>query len=349
MGVRDSYQFIDLRTQSLVTASQINNYIAGYVKNTGKTSILTNKGQVFIEAGEKYGVNALYLAAHAIHESSFGTSPISIAKNNLFGFGAYDAAPYAAAYRFASVELCIDYIAREMKSTYLNPVNWKYQGAYLGFSTKTLTNARIDASSEGMNFFYATDPNWGKAVSQHMERILSYDKAYYLVANADTSVPTRPSIPVGGDVFPDGIVASVTLPADKQIVLNSKKGVHDAVKTIKKGTSFYLLEKTNDFWLRVKVDNKEYWTNDVDFSNYKNYFSVKNLGRVTDSGLNIRTGPARSYPSIGKLGFNAYVSIATKADGSLIIDPSQSWYQLKMPGTSNAWVSAAYLNTKDLN
>jgi hypothetical protein len=289
------------------------------------------------------------LAAHAIHESSFGTSPISIAKNNLFGFGAYDAAPYAAAYRFASVELCIDYIAREMKSTYLNPVNWKYQGAYLGFSTKTLTNARIDASSEGMNFFYATDPNWGKAVSQHMERILSYDKAYYLVANADTSVPTRPSIPVGGDVFPDGIVASVTLPADKQIVLNSKKGVHDAVKTIKKGTSFYLLEKTNDFWLRVKVDNKEYWTNDVDFSNYKNYFSVKNLGRVTDSGLNIRTGPARSYPSIGKLGFNEYVSIVTKADGSLMMDTTKSWYQLKMADNSNAWVSAAYLYTKDLN
>ncbi|PEQ82863.1 peptide-binding protein [Bacillus sp. AFS006103] len=349
MGVRDSYQFIDLRTQSLVTASQINNYIAGYVKNTGKTSILTNKGQVFIEVGEKYGVNALYLAAHAIHESSFGTSPISIAKNNLFGFGAYDAAPYAAAYRFASVELCIDYIAREMKSTYLNPVNWKYQGAYLGFSTKTLTNARIDASSEGMNFFYATDPNWGKAVSQHMERILSYDKAYYLVANADTSVPTRPSIPVGGDVFPDGIVASVTLPTDKQIVLNSKKGVHDAVKTIKKGTPFYLLEKTNDFWLRVIVDNKEYWTNDVDFSNYKNYFSVKNLGRVTDSGLNIRTGPGRSYPSIGKLGFNAYVSIAMKADGSLIMDSSKSWYQLKTADASNAWVSAAYLYTKDLN
>ncbi|NHC42573.1 SH3 domain-containing protein [Bacillus sp. MM2020_1] len=349
MGVRDSYQFIDLRTQSLVTSSQINNYIAGYVKNTGKKSILTDKGQVFIDAGEKYGVNPLYLAAHAIHESAYGTSAISIAKNNLFGFGAYDAAPYVAAYRFASVELCIDYIAREMKSTYLNPTNWKYQGAYLGFSTKTLTNARIDASSEGMNFFYASDPNWGKAISQHMERILSYNKAYYLVANADTNVPMRPSIPVGGDVFPAGIVASATLPNDKQIVLNSKKGVHDAVKTIKKGASFNLLEKTNDFWLRVKVDNQEYWTNDVDFSNYKNYLSVKNLGRVTVSGLNIRTGPAQSYPSIGKLEFNEYASIVTKADGSLMMDPSKSWYQLKMAGTSNAWVSAAYLYTKDLN
>jgi len=348
MGSRDSYQFIDLRTESRVTASQINNYIAGYVNNTGKSSILTNKGQVFIDAGKKYGVNALYLAAHAIHESAYGTSTISIAKNNLFGFGAYDATPFVGAYRFASVELCIDYIAREMKATYLNPANWKYQGAYLGFSTKTLTNARVDSNSEGMNFFYASDANWGKAISQHMEKILSYDKGYYSKANVDTNVPTRPSIPDGGDVFPSGIVANVTLPADKQIVLNSKKGVHDAVKTMKKGTSFNILEKTNDFWLRVKVENKEYWTNDVDFSNYKNYLSVQNLGRVTVSGLNIRTGPATSYPSVGTFQLNEYVSIVMKADGSLTMDSSKSWYQLKIANGTTAWVSAAYLNTKDL-
>ncbi|MEH7075091.1 SH3 domain-containing protein [Neobacillus drentensis] len=346
---RDSYQFIDLRTQSRVTASQINNYIAGYVKSTGKSSVLTNKGQVFIDAGKKYGLNALYLAAHAIHESAYGTSTISLTKNNLFGFGAYDAAPFVAAYRFASVELCIDFIAREMKATYLNPANWKYQGAYLGFSTKTLANDRVDASSEGMNFFYASDPNWGKAISQHMDRILSYEKAYYANADVDTSIPARPTIPGGGDVFPADITAIVTLPAEKQIVLNSKKGVHDAVKTMKKGTFFVLLEKTNDFWLRVRVDNKEYWTNDVDFSNYKNYLSVKNLGRATVSELNIRTGPATSYSSVGTLALNDYVSIVMKADGSLVMDSLKSWYQIKLATGKTAWVSAAYLYTKDLN
>ncbi|WP_026567718.1 SH3 domain-containing protein [Bacillus sp. UNC41MFS5] len=348
MGSRDTYQFIDLRTPSPVSAGQINNYIAGYVKNTGKSSILTNKGQVFIDAGEKYGVNPLYLAAHAIHESAYGTSTISVTKNNLFGFGAYDAAPFVAAYRFASVELCIDFIAREMKSTYLNPANWKFQGAYLGFSTKSLTNARIDASSAGMNFFYASDPNWGKAISQHMEKILSYDQGYYSKADADTNVPARPSIPAGGDMFPADIVAIATIPADKQIVLNSKKGVHDAVKTMKKGTSFTVLEKTNDFWLRVKVDNKEYWTNDVDFSNYKNYISVQNLGRVTVSELNIRTGPSTSNSSIGKLPLNEYVSLVMKADGTVTMDSTKSWYQVKTVNGSKGWVSANYIYTKDL-
>lgn len=348
LASRESYQFIDLRTQSPVTASQIDNYIAGYIKSAKKTSILTGKGQVFIDAGKKYGVNALYLAAHAIHESAYGTSAISIAKNNLFGFGAYDAAPFIGAYRFGSVELCIDYIAREMKATYLNPANWKYQGAYLGFSTKTLTNTRIDPNSEGMNFFYASDPNWGKAIGQHMEKILSYDKAYYTKANVDTNVPTRPAFPAGSDVFPANIVAIVTIPADKQMVLHSKKGVQDAVKTIKKGTSFYLLEKTNDFWLRVKLDNKEYWTNDVEFSNYKNYLSVQNLGRVTVSGLNIRTGPSTTSSSIGTLALNDYVSIVMKSDGSLTMDSTKAWYQVKMANGSTAWVSAAYIYTKDL-
>ena len=343
MGTRDTYQFIDLRTQSPVKASQINNYIAGYVKNTGKPSILTNKGQVFIDAGRKYGVNPLYLAAHAIHESAYGTSSISITKNNLFGFGAYDAAPFVAAYRFASVELCIDFIAREMKSTYLNPANWKFQGAYLGFSTTSLTNARIDASSEGMNFFYATDPYWGKVISQHMEKILSYDKAYYAKANPDANIPQRPLIPAGGDKFPADIVAIAAIPANKQIVLNSKKGVHDAVKTMKRGTSFTVLEKTNDFWLRVKVDNKEYWSNDVDFSNYKNYISVQNLGRVTVSELNIRTGPSTSNSSLGKLPLNDYVSLIMKADGTVTMDGTKTWYQVKTANGSKGWVSKMYI------
>ncbi|PNB76893.1 peptide-binding protein, partial [Pseudomonas sp. FW305-BF6] len=73
---RDTYQFVDLRTQSSVTAKQINDYIAAYVNLKGKKSVLTGQGQLFIDAGKQYGVNALYLAAHAIHESGYGTSAI---------------------------------------------------------------------------------------------------------------------------------------------------------------------------------------------------------------------------------------------------------------------------------
>lgn len=343
MGNRDSYQFIDLRTQSPVTPSQIDNYIAGYEKTSGKTSILHGKGKVFIDTGKKYGVNALYLAAHAIHESAFGTSAISIAKNNMFGFGAYDAAPFMSAYRFDSVDVCIDYIAREIKTTYLNPTNWKYNGAYLGFSTKTLSNTRIDEASEGMNFYYASDPNWGKAIAKHMENILHYDKSYYAKASTDTAIPARPVIPAGSDVFPANIMAI----AKSNIVLDSNKGVNDAVKTISKGASFIILEKTNDYWLRVNVDGKEYWTNDIKFSSYTNYLSVQNLGRVTSAKLNVRPDASTNNTPIATLYLNDFVQIVMKKDGTLTMDASKGWYQIVLANGTTGWVSASLLYSKD--
>ena len=333
MGNRDSYQFIDLRTHSTVTADQIDNYIAKYEKDNDKKSILHGMGKVFIDTSNKYGLNALYLAAHAIHESAFGTSAISIAKNNLFGFGAYDAAPYMSSYRFASVEDCIDYIAREIKSTYLNPSNWKYQGPYLGFSTKTMSNARIDENSEGMNFYYASDPNWGKAIAQHMENILHYDKTYYAAAKADTSIPARPTVPVGSDLFPTGIVA---------ISKDSSIG-------IPKGQSFFILEKTNDYRLRVNYAGKEFWINNIKFSSYSNYLSVQNLGRVTIDGLSVRTGPSTEYAKISNvtLPLNDLIQIAIQQDGTLAMDPLKSWYQVELANGTTGWVSAAFIYSRD--
>lgn len=237
---RDGYQFIDLRTQSPVTAKQINDYIAKNFKSFGTTSALSGKGQAFIDAGQKYGVNALYLAAHAIHESAFGTSNISLGKNNLFGFGSYDATAFIASYRFTSVDFNIEYIARQMKATYLSPGNWRHKGAYLGFSTKDMQNKRLDANSEGMNFYYASDPNWGKGIARHMQGILPYDKAYYRSAAVNMDVPTLPALPEGSDIFP----AEIQGIAKKDLLLDSSKGVNDAAWTLKKGETFTLLEKT---------------------------------------------------------------------------------------------------------
>ena len=148
---RAGYQFIDLRTPSPVTAEQIDNYIETNYKNKKtkiwKKSVLSGKGQVFIDAGTTYGVNALYLAAHAIHESAFGTSEIALGKNNLFGFGSYDASPFIASYRFPSIDENINYIAQQIKATYLNEVSggFRYQGAILGFKTTDMDNERINA------------------------------------------------------------------------------------------------------------------------------------------------------------------------------------------------------------
>lgn len=336
---RDGYQFIDLRTQSPVTAKQINDYIAKNFKSFGTTSALSGKGQAFIDAGQKYGVNALYLAAHAIHESTFGTSAISLGKNNLFGFGSYDATAYIASYRFTSVDFNIDFIARQMKATYLSEGNWRYRGAYLGYSTKDMLNNRLDANSEGMNFYYASDPNWGKGIARHMQGILPYDKAYYRSAAVNMDVPTLPALPEGSDIFP----AEIQGIAIKDLVLESSKGANDAVLTLKKGETFTLLEKTNDYWVKVLVDDNIYWTNDINFVAYANFISVKNLGRVNYEFLNVRKEPNTSATIITKLKLNDYIHLVLEKDGTPARDGSKKWHKIKLADGTIGWVSSEYV------
>jgi uncharacterized protein YgiM (DUF1202 family) len=338
-GVRDGYQFIDLRTEAPVAAWQINRYIQDYVQSTGKESVLVGKGQAFIDAGKRYGVNALYLAAHAIHESAFGTSRLALTKYNLFGYGAYDAAPFVSAYRFPSVEASIEYIAQRLKATYLNPNSWLFKGAYLGFRTNTLAGGtRVDESSEGMNFYYASDPYWGQTIARHMANILSYDRNYYQSASVNKNVPKLPPIPQGSDVFPANIIAV----ANQNLLLYNQKGASRNTATLAKGTSFVLLEKTNDYWVRLKYKNQEYWTNSIRFDEYEKYIKVKNLGSVTATALNVRSTPEiRNDNVIGQLKLGEYVQLKLKSDGK--VEMKNSWYKVVLEDRKEGWVNSQYI------
>jgi mannosyl-glycoprotein endo-beta-N-acetylglucosaminidase len=343
-GVRDGYQFIDLRTEAPVTAQQINRYIENYVNSTKKQSVLLGKGQAFINAGKKYGVNALYLAAHAIHESGFGTSRLALTKYNLFGYGAFDAAPFVAAYRFPSVEASIEYIAQRLKATYLNPNSWLFKGAYLGFRTNTLAGIRVDESSEGMNFYYASDPYWGQIIASHMANILAYDKNYYKSAKRNETVPKSPGIPQGSDVFPANIVAV----ANQDLPLYAQKGANKSATIMKKGSTFMLLEKTNDYWVRVKYNNKQYWTNSIKFDNYKKYITVKNLGSVNAITLNVRPTPSTEKAPIGVLKMGEYVQLSLTKDGKPETQKQNSWYKVVLKDGRVGWVSSRYI-IRELN
>lgn len=353
-GDRNSYQFIDLRTQSPVTAQQINDYIAKNYKNTqsyekyGVDSVLLGQGQNFIDAGKQYGVNPLYLAAHAIHESDFGTSAISVSKNNLFGFGSYDATAYIASYKFDSVKDNIFFIAREMKHTYLNDqknssgsyIDFRYKGAYLGFSTKIVGGARVDGASEGMNFYYASDPLWGKGIVRHMQNILAYDQAYYSSAPVNREYTSRPSKPAGSDVFPANIIAI----NEKTFNLYTSKGGTTIAKTIAANTQFQLLEKTNDYWIKINLGGTIYWTNSVKFDVYNQYLSVYNLGRSKTEGLKVRSTAVLDTTDsnvITKLKLNEYVSIVRNSDGTLVT--SGDFYQIKLADGRLGWVSKSYI------
>jgi peptidoglycan hydrolase CwlO-like protein len=130
----------DLRIVPRVDAGALNAYFSG--------TSLAGLGPAFVSAGQRDGVNPLYLAAHAIEESAFGSSQFAQQKHNLFGIGAYDSNPDAAL-SFPSFQACIDYQAHFVARDYLSPSGAFYHGPTL----------------RGMNVAYASDPSWARNIA----------------------------------------------------------------------------------------------------------------------------------------------------------------------------------------
>lgn len=118
----------------------------GYLKGTA----LEGLGQSFVNAEKAYKVSARYLVAHAIEESSWGTSDVARDKHNLFGYGADDSDPYNHAMAFASFDACIQFVAKAVATDYLTPSGKFYHGPTL----------------HGMNVNYASDPYWSQKIAR---------------------------------------------------------------------------------------------------------------------------------------------------------------------------------------
>ncbi len=147
------YQYLPLRSKTTFTASQFNKRIASKSNSSSK---MYNKGQVFIDNQNKYGINASLMFGIAYNESQYGESSIAQSKNNLFGLNAVDKSPSQSADYFKNVDQCIKEFADHwMSKGYLNGSDWRYRGPHLG-----------DKRS-GINVKYASDPYWGeKGASQ---------------------------------------------------------------------------------------------------------------------------------------------------------------------------------------
>lgn len=139
--------FVDVRKSSGVTPQFIDEKLKG--------TQMEGLGEAFVRAEKEHGVNALFLTGLAIHESAYGNSRIAKDKNNLFGFQAYDASPYASARTFSSYEDSIDVVAAYLSRAYLTPGGTYYNGFGI----------------EDIGKRYATDPNWANAIKSHMTRL----------------------------------------------------------------------------------------------------------------------------------------------------------------------------------
>ena len=139
---------LDLRTRSAVTAYEIDEYIL-------KGTALEGLGEAFVQAEIDYNVNAMFLLTLAIHESAWGRSDIARDKNNLFGFGAYDASPYKSAVAFNSKAEGVFRVAKHLSENYLTEGAKCFSGGY------TLRH---------VNMKYASDETWASQLASSMNK-----------------------------------------------------------------------------------------------------------------------------------------------------------------------------------
>ncbi len=134
-----------------------------------KNNVFTENCDYFYYAEQEYGINGVFLAAIAIHESGWGTSKISLDKNNLFGYMAYDSSAYSSAKSFTTYAEGIDLLARVLVKYYLNE---KGAGIYGG----NIADGRYynGETVSAVNKRYASDKNWANKVYNIMKNL--YEK-----------------------------------------------------------------------------------------------------------------------------------------------------------------------------
>lgn len=155
---------MELNKSSGLTLKDFQKVFTGLSQDTNK--VFEQNAEVFYNIDKKYNINGLFLASIAIHESGWGSSKIANDKNNLFGYGSYDATPYESSFEFSSFSEGIETVAKSLVKYYLNPVGTKiYDGET---ASATYYNG---PTLEGVNQRYASDPDWHTKVYSYMEML----------------------------------------------------------------------------------------------------------------------------------------------------------------------------------
>lgn len=155
---------MDLTKPSGLTLEDYKKILSNNYLDTFK--IIENNAENFYNAEQKYGINGVFLASIAIHESAWGTSAIARDKKNLFGFGAYDRDPYQMANTFEDYSKGIDEVAKYLVKNYLNKAGTVvYEGE---IATGIYYNQPTLA---GVNTKYCTDKDWATKLFKYMDML----------------------------------------------------------------------------------------------------------------------------------------------------------------------------------
>ncbi|QUW21221.1 SH3-like domain-containing protein [Sporosarcina sp. Marseille-Q4063] len=172
-------QFLKLSTSAYINVNEVNEKVL-----RGK-GILEGKAQLFVDGGEVYGVNEIYLISHALLETGNGTSALAtgIQYNgktvyNMYGIGAKDSCPLECGAKYAydagwfTPELAIVGGAAFVGRNYIN----------VGQDTlyKMRWNPFFAANNGYASHQYATDIGWASKQTYRMNEIYNLLDSYSL-------------------------------------------------------------------------------------------------------------------------------------------------------------------------
>ena len=150
------------------------NSINVYLDNSSyRGGVLNGKGQVFVDAAKKYNLDPLYLLAHSIHETGYGTSRLAqgisykgVMTYNLFGIKAFDSNPNGQGAKFAyenqwtSIDAAIEGGAKWISDNYVNNST---------YNQNTIFKMKWDTVYGWHQ--YATDAGWPSKVAAYIDKM----------------------------------------------------------------------------------------------------------------------------------------------------------------------------------
>ncbi|WP_157783061.1 peptidoglycan-binding protein, partial [Alkalibacillus haloalkaliphilus] len=357
-------QFLLLDESTNLPASELN---SSFLNGAGT---LHGTGGAFIEAGEQYGLNELYLIAHALHETSHGTSTLAkgvgvdgsgnvIRENgnvvrdenhpdveqivyNMYGYGAFDDDPTNGGAKYAfdrdwfSPEAAVVGGAQQISNN------------YIGRGQNTLFKMKWDpeyaANNNSLGRQYATHVRWAEIQANMMhsmlgdsinDYVLRYDvPSYNSQPGPDGSVPPPPEDTQDpGDHVEQSYPSGVIGEVQVSNSLNFRKGPstsYDRIGGISNGTIIDILGDNGGNWLYIDYNGDKGWVS-------KDYIEILNL-YVVDSGngITIRDNPAGNR--VGALPDNEFVVLSLDSNQNIVSEDAvlsgtnYTWYRIYYDG-----------------
>ncbi|RFU66512.1 SH3 domain-containing protein [Bacillus sp. V59.32b] len=173
----DSFQFLKLSQTTNLDVSEVNGRILA-----GK-GILQGKAAAFMDGGDKYGVNEMYLISHALLETGNGSSTLATGVKvngktvyNMYGIGAYDGSAVSSGAQYA---FNAGWFTPE--AAIIGGAKFIAQG-YINAGQDTLYKMRWNPAGAAKNGYathqYATDIGWASKQVKQIYNLYSLLNSY---------------------------------------------------------------------------------------------------------------------------------------------------------------------------